>query len=199
MLFPTYWAGPAFDELRLSTVIWECSKPLPDEPIRLHGPTYIYTNCDPFDAGCEYVDVQIYSTPSTERNKGSLDIVGEDTNIRGTSASWYEGGRRLELYFPDTTVVINGPSRDRIERVTRSLREGPRVLTDLKAYGIHFPEGCRDERYCQADSQIAPGPTPVQMLLNILAIAIPVVMTGVLVVVARRLRRERKETERPRP
>lgn len=73
ILFPTYWAGPAFDELRLSTVIWECSKPLPDEPIRLHGPTYIYTNCDPFDAGCEYVDVQIYSTPSTERNKGSLD------------------------------------------------------------------------------------------------------------------------------
>lgn len=115
----------------------------------------------------------------------------------------YSSRRRPPSYqeadVPRMFVSSPTMSRDRVERVARSLREGPRVLTDLEAYGIHFPEGCRDERYCQADSQIAPGPTPVQMLLNLLAIAVPVVMTGVLVVVARRLRRERKQTESTRP
>lgn len=187
--FTNYWVGPSFDGLQLSVVIWECAKPFPDEPIRLHGVTYIYENCDPFDAGCEHVDVQIYSTPAVERNKESLDLVGEDTTIGAVPASWYEDGWRLEIYFPDTTLVIHGPGRDRIERFARALRPGPRVLTDLEAFGVHFPEECRrNVRYCTAESLAAPGPTLLQAILDVLAVAIPALMLGVLLVVALQLR-----------
>lgn len=198
LTFPHYWVGPSYDGLRLSTVIWECGKPFAGEPIRPHGPTYIYENCNPFDAGCDYVGVQMYSTPSIERNKASLDITGEDTSIKGVPATWYEGGSRLEVYFEDTTLVISGSGhagdRDRIERFIEGMRPGPRVLTDLERYGTSFPEVCLQADYCQADSRFGPGSTPAQIGLNVLAIAIPIGMIAGLVVTVGRIRRKPRST-----
>jgi hypothetical protein len=135
--FPSYWAGPMFEGLQLTTVVRSCS----GRSGINNDVTYIYED-----------SLQIQSRPWQLPSKYGVDI-GTDTMVAGLPATWFESGHRLEIHHPDGTVTvsIHGQAR-RIERVLTSLSEGPRRLSELNALGIVFESDCLSANYgCQGD------------------------------------------------
>lgn len=152
--FDSSWAGGVFDRLRLTAVIRRCDVPRADEPVRANYVSYIYGDCVAHaDAGCA-PPIEIQSWPARERNKQTQMSVpgapadrGTDTTVGDLPATWYEDGRRLEIYGRSATVVIFGDDPARIERYSMALVKGPAVLADLSRQGIVF-RACVGANYC---------------------------------------------------
>jgi hypothetical protein len=156
--FANFWAGTRFDGLKVSGVIRRCDQPLDDEPVRANFVSYLYGDCAAADdEGCA-PPIEIQTWPAEERNKDlyssgpeEFQLEGTDVTVRGIPATRYENGRRLEIYYPDVTVVIFGHDPPRIDRFAAVIEEGPVVLTELGRFGITFDERClRDPNYCAA-------------------------------------------------
>ena len=158
--FRNQWVGPAFEGLELSTVIRDCAPPTEGLPTRVNSVDYLYGSCDPgkgSEGGCA-VPLEIQSWPAEVRSNElyemgpeELQIPRQDTTVNGAAASVFEGGRRLEIFYEDVTVVIFGQGRDHVDRVANALEDGPSRLTDLEQYGLVFPENCVDDpHYCEA-------------------------------------------------
>lgn len=158
--FPNFWAGDALDALSVSAVIRRCDLPQVDELVRANYVSYLYGDCIPDDdEGCA-PPIEVQTWPASERNKETItpapfetQVPGTDTTISGFPATWYEEGKRLEIYRPNATVVIFGDETTQISRFAAAMMQGPAVLTELSAYGIVFARGCtmvEDPYHCVA-------------------------------------------------
>lgn len=160
--FPNYWAGRNFDGLIVSAVIRRCDPPRDGEQVRANYVSFLYGDCPAADdEGCAPpIEVQTWS--SGERNKASLTaapfesgVAGTDTFVLGVPATNYEGGKRLEIYHPDATVIVFGDDPARISRFATALVKGPSVLIELTVYGLEFDVACvNDIHYCVAISHL---------------------------------------------
>jgi len=151
--FPTYWAGPVFDDLEVSAVIRDCLPAAPGEAFGVNQVTYLYGDCTPRGGGCS-VPMSIQSWPSQVRHRSlySEALLGAatDTTISGVPATRF--GDRLEIYRPESTVVLFSEEPDLMSRFASALKRGPARLTDLETIGLRFDEGCLHQRgYCAAD------------------------------------------------
>jgi hypothetical protein len=176
--FPTYWAGPSFDELPLTAVLRSC------RGSRDNSVDYIYGDCDASRGGCVApLDIQnwpesvrpqsLYTaeTPEIDFAPPGLPVNAEDLTVDGFPALRFPD--RLEIFRPDVTVVIHG--RDP-EIVARALEEGPAVLTRVSAYGLEFDKRCVSaKRGCQTIDENVLGGFPLIALIVALFLAGPVV------------------------
>lgn len=154
--FQNYWAGQSFDGLALTAVLRRCDQVRADEAMRANYVSYVYGDCTTGnDAGCA-PPIEVQSWPSVERRKGSLtpgpaesSVSGTDTTVSGVPATKYEDGHRLEIYRPDTTIVVFGDDPARVDRFATALVSGPPVLAELAKYGIIFDATCIvNPNYC---------------------------------------------------
>ncbi|MGH2710639.1 MAG: hypothetical protein ACRDH9_05480 [Actinomycetota bacterium] len=147
--FTNYWLGPSFEGLDLTAVLRLCGGS--------HNEiSYIYGDCTPQGGGCSTpLEIQVY--PSALRNKemyasgppGFPSRLSEDQTIDGVPATNYHG--HLEVYYPDSTVVIFGDAAPK-DYVASFLVEGPSRLAQLSEHGLAFDSQCLDDaRGCTAD------------------------------------------------
>lgn len=154
--YPSYWAGPSFDGLDLETVIRQCGT-VAGEP-GYDDVTFIYGECTPRGGGC-HPPVEIQSWPAKMRRKEMYGILpGEphpgDTTVDGVPAIRYDP-RTLEIYHPDSTVVIFANEPERVGRFAQALMPAPSRLVELAAFGLYFDRDCVDDPgYCQADRSL---------------------------------------------
>ena len=147
--FTSYWVGPSFDGLELTTVIRSCDAPPRGEPAGWDSVDFSYGECDASRGGCA-PPISIQTWPYELRNEELIDIPGTPTTVEGVPATNYGG--RLEIYHGDSTVVIHTEDPARGEGFAKALIEAPKVLSDLSAVGIVFESDCvNDIHYCQGD------------------------------------------------
>jgi hypothetical protein len=149
--FKTSWTGPEFRGLPLTAVIRECESTVSEGSTRTNFVSYLYGSCDPEPEGCA-VPIEIQTWPTESRShsmyhpKGvssALLLPHEDTVFDGIPALVAE--YRLELFFPDVTVVIFGHDEATRKEFARSLRPGVGVLTQLTEFGVSFEPKCADQ------------------------------------------------------
>ncbi|MGH9893454.1 MAG: hypothetical protein ACREA0_15990 [bacterium] len=138
--------------------------------MRANYVSYLYGECIAGDdQGCA-PPIEVQTWPASERNKATLtpapfetQVSGTDTTVSGLPATWYEDGKRLEIYRPDATIVVFGDDSARIDRFAVALVQGPGVLDELSVYGIVFENGClkvKNSYYCVAQPQGTPTSPP---------------------------------------
>jgi hypothetical protein len=148
--FNTSWAGSQFRGLPLTAVIRECEPTASERLTRTNFVSYLYGSCEPDPDGCA-VPIEIQTWPTDSRNHSMYHFQGvpsehllphEDVVFHGVPALIAD--YRLELFYPDVTVVVFGnDSSERVE-FARSLVPGVRVLTQLTTSGIRFEQECVD-------------------------------------------------------
>lgn len=134
--FTLYSLGPKFEDLPLSRdPERRCTRaPAGAAPaMRLNLVSYTYGDCKPIPGSehqnCNY-PLEVQAWPLCERDPAELkpshhNPLAGTVRIRGVPGRLYEGGRRLELFTGDATVVIFG-DQARVLRAGRALVKAPR-------------------------------------------------------------------------
>ncbi len=128
--FEAFSVGPEFEGLALTGQERRCTHAPPGAPpqARINVVQYFYGTCDPPpDGGCS-LPLVVQNWPRCERgpvpSHGHNPVHGK-VSIRGVPARQYEGGRRLEVYTGESTVVVFGTNPARVLRTGRALVKAP--------------------------------------------------------------------------
>jgi hypothetical protein len=112
--FDHYDARAEFEGMERTQTVRPCEDG--GAPARLDMLAALYGRCDPApDAGCA-PPLQVQSWPACERNlalyekypgpEGVPAIEYRRTSLRGAPAAIFDGGRRIEVYTGDATIVV---------------------------------------------------------------------------------------------
>jgi hypothetical protein len=130
----TYWAGPSFDGLDLTYATTRCGTPDPDgvpDPV-----SFSYGVCTPQRGTPCGPPIDILNRSKEGSRKPALP--GTDITVSGVPATRYEGGRRLQIYYPDVTVEIYADDAALADRFANALKKAPRGSAELAAQGLEF-------------------------------------------------------------
>jgi hypothetical protein len=124
--FPIYFAGASVDGHDLTAVARDSLGPMRRNQ---ESVLFMYGTCEiepGFDSGGCSLPVSISNEPACSRNLAMYGGFGSPkprlTEVRGTTAAFFEGGARLEIQTGTTTVVIHAFSKREALAIARSLR-----------------------------------------------------------------------------
>lgn len=128
--FTAYSLGREFEGLPLTAQGRRCTQPSPIAPpdARTNVVEYIYGDCKPPpDGGCA-PPLAVQTWPACERGPAPVthhNPLHGELRVRGVPARQYEGGRRLEVYTADSTVVVFAREEGLAVRAGRALVRAP--------------------------------------------------------------------------
>jgi hypothetical protein len=127
--FHAYFVGASFDGHRLQAVVRREEPRFEGEPVRANNLSFLYGSCEvradangKYRGGCAPpLAVQVW--PACERYQALYPFEpDEGLSVRGVSAAFYEGHRRLEVYTGASTVVLFGQERMQLLRAAAALQ-----------------------------------------------------------------------------
>jgi len=129
---PRYFAGASFEGLKQTKSFRRCDQP--SSMGRANFVSYIYGSCDPEpDQGCA-PPMEIQTFPACERNADSYTLNPEgdpvprkNITIAGLPGAIFDGGRRVEVYMRNATVVIFGDNPGQIRRAAARLKRATKA------------------------------------------------------------------------
>lgn len=123
--FPVFYPGESVNGYPLTAVLHD---PLGPNRKQQFSVEFLYGDCQlpPGEGGCS-LPVSVSNEPACSRylsmyGGGFGSPVAHPTRIRGATASFFEGGSRLEIQTGTTTVVIFALSKQKALAVATSLR-----------------------------------------------------------------------------
>ena len=122
--FPVYSLGPSFQGLPLVAVLRRHdAKTRSRETIEANYVSFVYGDCNPEPDGCA-PPLEVQTWPACTRVPADIDSPPDGRIVvRGAPASFFEGGRRLEVVTGSSTVVIFGSvGRDQLAVAATRLR-----------------------------------------------------------------------------
>jgi hypothetical protein len=136
--FPLYYVGQSAAGLPLVAIHRSVGEGHGATSFSVDKVTFLYGTCEaPVGSGCmPPIQVQIWN--ACKRSGGIYGIPQDEAlNVRGVPAAFYEGRTRLELYTPQSTIVLLGRNETQLLELANALRgiDGRNRVGPLPATG----------------------------------------------------------------